>query len=146
MKKEQSDLTTLEGRKAAIENINLTCKKELQENFRDINKDLIVHVGNNYIQLSILETNPDSSYFGDTAFNSGIDVYDSHNLVGDKEKEVRMSVSSSGSFNPKTSKASQCKILHAASLLSAWNLTERLVNKYCQMYRDLETNITKENA
>lgn len=75
------------------------------------------------IKIGILETDNESTYFGDMAFASDIDL----TLYGNDR--LKINFGSSGSFTPET-KNCYWRTIHAATILKNWEKFKELFEKY----------------
>lgn len=134
------DLTTKDGRIAAINDIEDSFLKSLRRNLFEICPDAVCRINRDSIELGIAATGSYMDKGFKMAFASDIQLYAANpdDIFGRKENEINFG--SSGSFNPSVSE-SYWRTIHAASILKNWNIASKMVNDHCKMYADLEKEI-----
>ena len=125
------DLTQLEDRKAAIENLNNECKKAFIDNGFEAAPDCKFDILSGAIK--IMSGNP----------LAAISLYSSYSPYG-RAREVEMNHGISDSYTP-ANRSSYWRTIHAASILKNWDKLVPLVDKCCTAYRELEKEIFKVN-
>lgn len=139
-----NDLTTKEGRVAALKAIEESFLISLRGNGFDVCPDAICRINKNSIELGIAATGSYMDKGFKMAFASDIQLYaaEPDGIFGRKHNEINFA--SSGSFNLSVSE-SYWRTIHAASILKNWEMACEIVNTHCKMYSDLEKEIYKIN-
>jgi hypothetical protein len=132
------DLTTVAGRIDTMQLLNKTARFEFMSHGIELNKETLFRIGENYIEISIKETNSESSYFGMSAFGSEITISRSQSINDKIEKKdsfkYDISYGSSGNFDPSKKDIGYLKTIHAASLIKNWDTVIQLMNAWCDCY------------
>lgn len=130
------DLTTKEGRMAAITAIEKSFLEALRRNLFDVAKDAVCRVEKHMIELGIQSEKKGWKL----AFASEISLYaaDADAMFGRKENEINFG--SSGSFTPEQ-RESYWRTVHAASIIKNWKVATEIINEHCKAYADLEKEI-----
>jgi hypothetical protein len=129
------DLTTLQGRKEAIKEIENSFLAELRNNGIELSEEAVCRIYENSIELGIIAIGKYAEKGYKMAFASDIQLYvKPDNIFGSKENEINFG--SSGYFNPSV-RESYWRTIHAASILKNWGIACEIVNKHCKMYSDL---------
>lgn len=138
------NLTTKEGRKAAVSDIENSFLSTLRNKGFDVSPDAACNISSNSIELGIAAQNDYANRGFKLSFASEITLYcietDEYNF-GSKKNEI--SFGSSGSFDPSIQEC-YWRTIHAASILKKWNLASEIVNSHCKMYRELRDEIFKK--
>lgn len=128
------DLTTIEGRKAAVAEIEESLINNLRSCRLKMAKNAVCRIGDYNAEISI-EASEERKIKGyKTEFASGVDFY-----IKDKDgrrKANEINFGSSDWFSPKD-KAEYWRTIHAASILENWAISCSIIEKHCKMYRDL---------
>lgn len=116
------DLKTEEGRKAAVADLNQAFINEMRAAGIELAENAECDVTNKSIFIYIPGCFASEVYFNGSSIDYG----------------------SSGSFNPKT-EGPYWRTIHAASILKNWNAASELTTKFCNLYKDLVTEILETN-
>jgi hypothetical protein len=123
------NLTTLEGRNAAINALNESVIEELRNVGVELEETAVAELSEN--ALFIFRSNAENS----------ID----HVLLYMYPEDIRLLLSSGRAFNPTSDPAQYWRTIHAASLLKNWSAVVEAVSAHCQKYRELMDRIREEN-
>lgn len=136
------DLTTEQGRKDAIKDLNESFISDLRKEI-ELCPQPYARVGANSIELAPLETDEKSPYFGVGIFGSEITLMSKKGyLFSDTENYINYG--NTGKFNP-SDKGSYWRTVHAANILQNWDAVISIVEKYCGKYAELEKEIFNQN-
>lgn len=138
------DLSTKEGRTAAIQDINDGFIWTLRANHLEISPEAVCRVGMSYIELGIAASGAYLAKGFKIAFASTVELHCASNnlLIGERENEIN--ICGSGNFDPSV-KEGYWRTIHAAEILKNWEVVCAIVNTHCKMYDDLEKAIFKTN-
>lgn len=141
---EKSNLSTPEGRQAAVKSITDNCKARLVVAgvlFSDnvlLKLDAGAYSGK--LSITIRDDDPKSSYYGRSAFGSDVDIYD---RVGWPVRGIEISFGSCGCFTPDTNPSNYWKTIHASSLLVNWEKVKAAMFESFDEMRNLRESIEK---
>ena len=126
------NLTTLEGRNAAINALNESVIEELRNVGVELEETAVGKLGHQGIYIATY--NSDNK----TNFGSGITIYDVN-------EDASIEVPAGRCFNPTSDPAQYWRTIHAASLLKNWDAVVEVVSDHCEKYRELMDRIREEN-
>jgi hypothetical protein len=126
----KTNLTTEQGRKSAIEQI----EKEFINSLRDIGVELSEEVSCEICSNCVDLCHSDSGM-------SQITIW---SLKSENTIKNKITFGSSGSFAPEN-KEPYWRTIHAASILKNWDKVCESVNEHCKRYSELVEEIKKQN-
>jgi hypothetical protein len=129
----KTNLTTEQGRKSAIEQIEQSFIKSLREIGVELSEEVICIINETSIYLSIKSYGERRKKGYKTAFSAEVILH----------IDKVISYGSSGSLTPEN-KESYWRTIHAASILKNWDKVCEQVNIHCKRYSELVEEIKKQ--
>ena len=132
------DLTTLEGRLKAIEEIEISLLESFKKNKITLSENAVCRIQNNNVEIGIKE--PDEKKVRKMQCASEITIYAriTNQSFGNKDNEINFG--SSGVFTP-NDESPYWRTIHAANILQNWGKACEIVNVHCKFYDELEKEI-----
>ncbi len=138
------DLTKTEDRIEALKQLNGEFKQALKDAGVKLHDNTIVGIYSSHIEISIEDTDPESSYFNNSAFASEIYI-NCDELSTYKASSNKISMSSVGAFDPNDNDIQKLRMIHMGSLIEHWENVSKLTTEYCQKHIELCKEIKKVN-
>jgi hypothetical protein len=138
------NLTTEEGRKQALKEIENSFLASLKANGVELSDNAVCALNGSGITIGVSATGLYAEKGHKMAFASEIELYAKRHYYDSDYQENQINFGSSGSFTP-NDKESYWRIIHAASVLKNWNVVSDIVNTHCKMYNDLAKEIYEIN-
>jgi len=127
------NLTTPEGRQAAINALNKSVIEELRNVGVELEEEAVAELREKSVTIGIYKKK-DS-----IILSSDVKIYLGHN------KDAGIKVPAAWSFNPTSDPAQYWRTIHAASLLKNWDAVVEVVSAHCLKYGELMLCIQKLN-
>ena len=135
------DLKTEEGRKEAIKDLNIACDKAISEIGFTVAPNMVVKVDKYRVVIGI--KNSDIKREGwCMEWASDIEISCTREDIFERGNEI--SFGATGASTP-ADKAFYWRTIHAAGVLLNWQSVSKVVDEYCNKYRELEGQIRQSN-
>lgn len=142
-KLETMDLTTEEGRKAALLALMSDFIAEVHEQFNGFHEKLSVRINDRIVEIGVHDPEKSKGVYMAHQWGSKVELYPDSIDFGGEPAPAKINFGSSGSFTPDAPE--YWRTIHAAIILQNWDEFVKLVNQCCQKYTELHNDIIKVN-
>jgi hypothetical protein len=140
----KTNLTTEQGRKSAIEQIEQSFINSLRDIGVELSEEVVCSIHSSCITIGIKPLTKPIKNYPKMCFASevGIDVKQDDDMFGARPNKINFCTS--GSFD-NTQREGYWRTIHAASILKNWEKVCETVNEHCKMYSELAQEIYRQN-